>query len=508
MPLSVGDKLGPYEILAPIGAGGMGEVYKARDVRLERTVAIKILPPDMASDPDRRRRFEQEARTVAALNHPNIVAVYDVGVQDDTVYLVQELIDGESVRELIDRAEITLRRAVTLAGQTADALSAAHQAGIVHRDLKPENIMITAQGRAKVLDFGLARQFALFGGDADGRTKTIAITQDGVVLGTLGYMSPEQARGKVADARSDIFSLGAVLYEMLTGQRAFQRETAADTLSAILKDDPAELPDKIPAGVRQVTLHCLEKDPAHRFQSAQDLAFAIHALGGSSTSTLVEAAPRVPARARAWLVLAAALAGILAGLLVSTRVASVPPVDLGKQRHTRLVSDAPAMRAPRWAPDGKSFAYTSASQLLLQSLDTPVPTSIQSIRFGDGITPFFSLDGSRVWYTSLADNRSVWSVGSTGGDPRPELRSLGGFVAMDGAALSPDGKSLVIAKILDNGVTTLQISSPPGAPLRDFPGAPKLKATFSRVRLRFSHAGRQLLAVFGGSRFRWSPVFG
>jgi serine/threonine protein kinase len=499
MPLSVGDKLGPYEILAPIGAGGMGEVYKARDSRLDRTVAVKILPAGLGSDPDRRRRFEQEARSVAALNHPNIVVVYDVGAEHDIAFLVQELIDGEPLRALIDRGDLTLRKAVALAGQIADALAAAHQAGIVHRDLKPENIMVTAQGRAKILDFGLARQSGTFVGDPDGATKTIAVTQEGVVLGTLGYMSPEQARGKIADARSDIFSLGAVFYEMLTGKRAFQRDTAADTLSAILKEDPADLPDTIPAGVRQVTLHCLEKDAAHRFQSAQDLAFAIHALSGSSPSTPLEETPRTPSRQKPWLFVPAG-AALLAGIFVAARVAAVPAVDLGKQHHSMLVSESTAIMLPRWAPDGRSFTYTGSSQLLVQNLDAAVPTVVHPVRFLDGVTPFFSPDGSRIWYTALADNRSVWSIGAAGGEPHPELRDLGEFVGLDGAELSRDGKSLVVAKVLNKAVTTLQISSPPGAPLQSFPGAPELNATFSRVRLRFSHDGTKLLAAFVGSR--------
>jgi serine/threonine protein kinase len=507
MPLSPGTKLGPYEILAPIGAGGMGEVYQAHDGRLERTVAIKIPPASMATDPERRRRFEQEARSVAALSHPNIVAIYDVGIQDDTAFLVQELIDGESLRALIDRGALTMRKALGLAGQIADALSAAHHAGVIHRDLKPENIMVTAQGRAKILDFGLARQSDTLLGDTDGRTKTIAVTKDGVLLGTVGYMSPEQARGITADARSDIFSFGAVFYEMLTAKRAFQRQSAADTLAAILKEDPPELPDTVSAGVRQVILHCLEKDPGQRFQSAQDLSFAIYALSGSSVSVAVEAAPHAPSRRGQWPFAVAAAAAIAAGIFAAARLAAVPAVDLTRQRHTILVSEAPALRVPRWAPDGKSFTYTSSSQLLIQTLDAPLPSAVEPIRFGDAVTPFFSPDGSRIWYTSLLDNRSVWSVGSAGGEPRKELGNLGGFVVMDGVEMARDGKSLVVT-VLNEGVTTLRISSPPGSPLRPFPGAPSLNATFSRVRLRFTHDGRKLLASLADPDSRRNAGFG
>ncbi len=501
MPLSAGDRLGPYEILAPIGAGGMGEVYKARDTRLDRTVAVKILPAELSADPGRRRRFEQEARAVAALNHPNIVAVFDVGVQDEVAFLVQELVAGEPLRNLIERGELTLRTTIALAGQIAEGLAAAHRAGIVHRDLKPENIMVTSEGRAKILDFGLARQSGAFSGDAEERTKTLVQTQEGAILGTLGYMSPEQVRGKTADARSDIFSFGAVFYEMLGGKRAFASDSAADTLSAILKEDPADLPDSVPAGARQVALHCLEKNPDNRFQSAQDLAFAIHALSGTSVSSVpaLEATRGAPSRRKPWLLAATAAAGIAAGVLVSARVASRPALDLQKQHHTLLVSEFSGDPEPRWAPDGKSFTFMGPSDLVIQNLDATAPTALHAFRIDDMLAPFFSPDGSHVWYTAATDNRSVWSIGAAGGDPQPVLRNLGGFVGLEGAELSPDGRSLIVAAVNGNE-TTLEISSPPGSPLRPFPGAPKVSATFSRVRMRFSHDGNKLLAAFTGAR--------
>jgi eukaryotic-like serine/threonine-protein kinase len=499
MNLANGTRLGPYEIVAPIGAGGMGEVYKARDARLDRTVAIKILPPEMATDPERRRRFEQEARAVAALSHPNIVSVYDVGEQDQVVFLVEEMIEGEPLRALIDRGELTLRKTLTLAGQVADALSTAHQAGIVHRDLKPENVMVTPQGRAKILDFGLARHTGPLAG-ADERTRTIAATQDGVILGTLGYMSPEQVRGKTADARSDIFSFGAMLYEMLAGKRAFSRETAADTLSAILKEDPADLPERVPPGVRQVTLHCLEKDPANRFQSAQDLAFAIHTLNGSSASTPSMPVPAaLPPDRRRWFIAAAAVIGIAAGLFAGARATATPAIDFTKHHHTLVVSEAPTFLVPRMAPDGKSFTYTTLDHLAVQNLDAIAPTELQTLDPTDVIFPFFSADGSRIWYSSSRENRSVWSIGAAGGDPERVINNLGGFFAIDGAALSPDGKSLVVAKDRENG-TGLAISSPPGQPLQPYTGAPVVPASFSRVRLRFSHDGKKLLSAFVGTR--------
>ena len=479
----------------------MGEVYKARDTRLDRAVAVKILPAEMGSDPARRRRFEQEARAVAALNHPNIVVVYDVGVQDNVVFLVQELVESEPLRSLIERGELTLRTSIALASQIADGLAAAHRAGIVHRDLKPENIMVTPQGRAKILDFGLARQSGAFSGDAEERTKTLAHTQEGAILGTLGYMSPEQVRGKTADARSDIFSFGAVFYEMLAGKRAFSSDSAADTLSAILKEDPADLPDSVPAGAKQVALHCLEKNPENRFQSAQDLAFAIHSLSGSSVSSTpaLQAAHSAPSRPKPWLLATTAVAGILAGVLVSARVASHPAVDLQKQHHTLLVSEFSGDPEPVWTPDGKSFAYTGQSDILIQNLDATTPTALHSFRPADQVSLFFSPDGTHVWYTAAADNRSVWSIGAAGGDPQLVMRNLGGFSGLEGAALSPDGRSLIVAAVSGNQ-TTLNISSPPGSPLQAFGGAPNVSATFSRARLRFSHDGSKLLAVFMGTR--------
>src|SRR5580700_1295770 len=246
MPLCSGDKLGPYEIIAPLGAGGMGEVYRARDTRLGRDVALKILPPDVANDPMRRQRFDLEARAVAALNHPNIVAIYDVG----DGYIVSELVDGEPLRG----GKLSVRKTIEIAAQIASGLAAAHDAGIVHRDLKPDNILLTRDGRPKILDFGLAKVQAKSAATVD-ETVTVR-TEAGVVMGTPGYMSPEQVRGLATDHRSDIFSFGVILHELLTGQRVFQGETSVDTMQAILRKDAQELPVTVPAGLRQIVAHC------------------------------------------------------------------------------------------------------------------------------------------------------------------------------------------------------------------------------------------------------------
>lgn len=299
MSLTAETQLGPYKIIALIGAGGMGEVYRARDTRLLRDVALKVLPESFTADPDRLRRFEQEARAVAALNHPNIVSVYDVGNAGGVHYIVSELLEGETLRQLISPSGMAVRKTTELGIQLAQGLAAAHEQGIVHRDLKPENIFVTRNGRLKILDFGLAKLR---------RPQTIAETVDGVtlgetnagqVLGTIGYMSPEQVRGDAADHRSDIFSFGSILYEMLYGQRAFKHNTGAETMTAILNEEPSEFSGRslaIPSGLERIVRHCMEKQAGQRFQSAHDIAFALESVAGisSTTSTLAAA----PARAR------------------------------------------------------------------------------------------------------------------------------------------------------------------------------------------------------------------
>ena len=261
-----GRKLGNYEVLDKLGEGGMGQVWRARDSRLNRSVAVKVLPPDVAGDPARRQRFEQEARALGALNHPNIVAVYDVGQSEGQAYIVSELVVGESLRAILGRGPVSGRKLVDYAVQMADAIAAAHALGIVHRDLKPENVMVTRDDRVKVLDFGLAKQNAPAPGED---TATMVLSQAGMVLGTVGYMSPEQVRGEPVDARSDIFSFGCVLYEMAAGKRAFDGKSAADVMSAILKEEPAEITAArasttggIPPALDAIVRRCLEKDPA------------------------------------------------------------------------------------------------------------------------------------------------------------------------------------------------------------------------------------------------------
>src|SRR3954463_7897899 len=299
MALASGTKLGPYEIVSALGAGGMGEVYRACDPRLGREVAIKVLSAGSAPDSERLRRFEQEARATAALNHPNILAVFDIGSQDNSPYIVSELLDGETLRSRLMGGPLPVRKAVDYALQIVRGLAAAHDHGIFHRDLKPENIFITRDGHVKILDFGLAKlTMPEPGGPGTSAQTTLdSVTGRGVLLGTLGYMSPEQCRGAAIDARSDLFSFGAVLYEMLSGRRAFRGDTIADTISSILKEEPPDLSAigrDVPPMLERIVHHCLEKDPAARFQSARDIGFALESLSTAtpSGSMLAAVAPK------------------------------------------------------------------------------------------------------------------------------------------------------------------------------------------------------------------------
>src|SRR5580765_2833074 len=301
MSLAAGTKLGPYEIQSPLGAGGMGEVYRARDTRLGRDVALKILPESFTRDTDRLLRFEQEARAVAALNHPNILAIHDVGKNNDSPFLVSELLEGQSLRDLLEQGPIPQRRAIEYGAQIAQGLAAAHDKSVVHRDLKPENLFITKDGRVKILDFGLAK-LVVKTDESAGRTMTSAHTSAGTVMGTASYMSPEQVRGEAADPPTDIFAFGAVMYEMLSGQRAFRRDTPAETMTAVLREVPPQLSDPthpLSPALEKIVRRCVEKDPDQRFQSAKDLSFALSALSGSDTSAV--RVTNLPSKRSLWL---------------------------------------------------------------------------------------------------------------------------------------------------------------------------------------------------------------
>jgi serine/threonine protein kinase len=327
--LSAGTRLGPYEILAPLGAGGMGEVYKARDVKLGRQVAIKVLPDAMSRDGDRLARFEREARSLAALNHPNIVTIYAVEESGQTRFLAMELVEGRSLDLILAERALDLPSFLDLAVPLADALSAAHERGIVHRDLKPGNVMVTAEGRVKVLDFGLARLDSAPSDPELSNSPTQAgsdLTSEGQVFGTVAYMSPEQARGDRVDARSDVFSLGIVLYQMLTGARPFAGASAVDTISAILRDTPVPLADRradLPPHLGRVVRRCLEKDPRNRYQTSRDVYNELRELRGEvSAPSAASVAPPPTGRGQsriAWIAAAAGALAVAIGLIVLTR---------------------------------------------------------------------------------------------------------------------------------------------------------------------------------------------
>ena len=496
----IGRTISHYQVLDKLGEGGMGEVWKARDTLLGRFVAIKVLPADFCRDASRVLRFEREARAAAALNHSGIAAIYDTGEHDGVRYIVSEFVDGRTLRVLLAEGLLLQRRAVEIATQVAEALSVAHAAGIAHRDLKPENVMITREGRVKILDFGLARQILRRGGTD--QTATLTLTLEGTVVGTPGYMSPEQVRGEAADHRTDIFSLGLVLHEMLSGRRAFDRPTTAETMAAIVKDDPQPLPASVGPGLATIVAHCLEKEPGNRFQSASDLAFALRSASGSSLA-IVPPQPLLRPRRRIILFAAGLLAAALAGILVGAWLFEGPAIDVTRHRYSPVVTVTHARRiaegggtgahSPAWSPDGKSIAYSSDG-VRLQRLD-----AFESVRLTtEGVHAFFSADGSRVYYLiSAQTSRELWSVSVAGGAPERVLSDLGGFSPLiQGAATSRDGNALVVVRSRKAGDDEMSVwvSSPPGTEPRPYPGSPSSRFLV-RAPLRFSPDGSKLLLV-------------
>jgi serine/threonine protein kinase len=366
MPLSPGSRLGPYEILAPIGAGGMGEVWRAKDPRLGREVAIKVLPASFSADPDRLRRFEQEARAAGILNHPNLTAVLDIGEHEGSPYVVQELLEGETLRQMLAGGRLSARKTTDYATQIALGLAAAHEKGIVHRDLKPENVFVTKDGRIKILDFGLAKLSEAEGGGVPAGTSmptATAGTEPGVVLGTLGYMSPEQVRGRPADARSDLFSFGAILYEMLAGQRPFRGDSVADTMSAILKEDPPDISltnTSVPPGLERIVRHCLEKSPEQRFQSARDVAFDLEALSGLSGPRVAGPAAGVPRRGFRVGALVIAIAALAIAWFLGRRSSATDDRSGAQPHFSRLTFRRGNVLSARFSSDGKTVVYSAA----------------------------------------------------------------------------------------------------------------------------------------------------
>jgi Tol biopolymer transport system component len=419
MSLTSGAKLGPYEIQSPLGAGGMGEVYRARDTRLGRDVALKILPESFVREGDRLHRFEQEARAVAALNHPNILAIFDTGQDNGSPYLVSELLEGETLRAVLDAGVLPQRKKIEYGVQIAQGLAAAHDKGIVHRDLKPENIFVNKDGRIKILDFGLAKlaQKASAASADDGITLTSSHTAAGVVMGTASYMAPEQVRGEAADPRTDIFAFGAVLYEMLSGTRAFRRDTPAETMTAVLKEDPPELSDPghpISPALDRIVRRCLEKNPEQRFQSAKDLSFALGALSGTDSSGAARiAATRRKISPLLWAPVALALA---AGAGVTWLVAKRPAPARRMEFAIPVTGEVSHMAL---SGDGSMLAFVSPEEnsglpvIYVQHIGSATTTVLQGT---EGASfPFWSPDGA---YVAFFANGKLQKVSVSGGTPQ------------------------------------------------------------------------------------------
>jgi len=467
MILASGTKLGPYEIQAPLGAGGMGEVYRAQDGRLDRTVAIKVLPASFSSDRERLQRFAQEARAAAALNHPNILSIFDIGEERGTPYVISELLEGETLRDRLRGGPLPVRKAIEYALQITRGLAAAHDKGIVHRDLKPENLFLTSDGRVKILDFGLAKLMLPTTQGESGDALTMqAATEPGLVMGTVGYMSPEQVRGKAADQRSDIFAFGAILYEMMSGQRAFHGDSAAETMSSILKDDPPELTEtnrNVPPALERIVRHCLEKNPAERFQSARDVGFNLEALteiSASSPSSAVRAVPGQVASHR-WLV---PLLGVC--LLLASWAGVYALARRGMQPTNPTFHQVTFRRGTIWearfAPDGQTIIYGAAWDGQPQEVFTSRYDSSDSRPVGLPDAQVLAVSGSGELAVSLhpVDNGAFAQTGTlarvplAGGAPREVLEGVAW------ADWTPDGQSLAVIRRSNQGNPGLEL--PPG----------------------------------------------
>jgi len=466
MSLTAGTKLGPYEILVPIGAGGMGEVYRARDMRLGRDVALKILPESFAREPDRLRRFEQEARAVAALNHPNILAIHDIGQQDGAPFLVSELLEGESLRAVLDNGALPQRKTIEYGVQIAHGLAAAHEKGIVHRDLKPENIFVTRDGRIKILDFGLAKLAQQMGSDE--LTLTGPNTAVGVVMGTASYMAPEQVRGATADPRTDIFAFGAVLYEMVSGVRAFRRDTAAETMAAVLKEDPPELSDPtrfVSPALDRIIRRCLEKNPEQRFQSARDLSFALSALSGTEASTIARATAAAPRQMplRLWLSVAAVLVAVAAVTWFVAR----RPAPTTRMEFALAVPDEMSISHMALSHDGSMLAFVSPEEnsalpmLYVQRVGSPNVTPLPGTQGAS--YPFWSPDGA---YIAFFANGKLLKMAISGGTPQvlaTTLAARGGSWGTGGVIIfAPDAES-PIWRINADGTAMAQVTKVNGS---------------------------------------------
>jgi len=482
-------KVGPYEIIGPLGSGGMGQVFRARDPRLNREVAVKLLPPEYSADPMRKQRFEQEARAIAALNHPGIVSIYDVG----DGWMVTELVEGETLRAALEEGELTMLQVVDIGAQIAEALAAAHETGISHRDLKPENVLLTPDGRTKILDFGLAKVVTPATAHEKPQNRS-TLTNPGVPTGTPGYMSPEQVRGQESDCRSDIFSLGLMLYEMLAGKPAFQADSAVEVMHAIVAEDPPELPQSVPDGLRRIIKRCIEKKPAQRFQSARDLAFALRSFAGLSASAKTAVAAAAPVAKQSWLW--PLLWPIVGGLSVASAIVFAflwlryaPLPDISSYQFHPFAFTQNQEFSGVWSPDGESIAFAEQTpeetHLMVQSLDAPAPTQL-AVTAQQQPQPVWSADGTRIYF--LRGN-GVFAVSRAGGQPE---RIVNGATAFH---VSRDGKHLALWRRTEAGGAvrySVWISSPPGTEPVEYKDGPSVNTPFTPAYLRFSPDSKSL----------------
>jgi Tol biopolymer transport system component/serine/threonine protein kinase len=501
----------------------MGEVYRARDAKLGRDVAIKILRDVIFGDPDpstgsgsaratsradRLARFEREAQAVASLSHPNIVALFEFGTQAGAPYVVMELLDGETLRERLAAGPLPVRKAIDVAVQIARGLAAAHDKNLIHRDLKPENVFLLNDGQVKILDFGLARAVDAHPAGS-GATQTIAHTDPGTVMGTVGYMAPEQVRGGAVDARTDLFAFGAVLYEMLTGTRAFQRDTAAETLTAILREDPPELArvrHDLPPALDRIVQHALEKSPTERFQTARDVVFALTSLSGSSSGVHAEVQSKDANQRTSGQWSAGRLAGIAAAIAAASALGGwwigqrgSSDTDLRFDQFTQLTDDAGAETSPRIAPDGSSFAYAkmvgASADIFVQRVGgrQPVPVAADPNRHEKW--PAFSPDGRFIAFNEGDADGGIFITGATGESER-RLTDMG-----FNPAWSPDGKTIAFSAeevnnpYIRNTITSLYVVDVAG-------GAPRLLSKEDAVQPAWSPNGRRIAAwqAIGGQR--------
>jgi len=497
-----GRNIGPYQIQDKLGAGGMGEVYRAVDTRVGRMVALKILPDSMAESAERMRRFEQEARLAAALNHPNIMAIYDVGLDQRPPYIVAELVPGESLRALIAKGAVGARKTVGIFAQIAAGLAAAHTAGIVHRDLKPENVMVTPDGTAKILDFGVARMRASAAVAKDGATVTQTVM--GSVVGTAAYMSPEQARGEEVDHRSDQFSLGLVLYEMLSGRQAFERPSAVQTMSAIVEDDPPPIDRSIPAQLRWILERCLAKEREGRYEStrdlARDLAYLRDHFGDlTAAGTGTQAAAIVPRKRRSGTAIILWAAGAaIAGWTAASLLRETNGIDLAHYRLTPFAASLNSQSYASWSPDGKSIAFlgwddSGAVHLYAQGLDaaTPVQITAPEVRVNFGAPPFWSPDSRTIYFRCATDasGSALCRIPASGGAPTLMQTNV------QAATLSPDGRTLVYWPARpEGGKLAVRVASPPEATPRKYAPMPfESSQHYNNPAIGFSPDGRNIL---------------